>query len=158
MVPNSHLKCWHLVGLNIKAWISSLIERPVVWLLLNNKLSIYRSFNKQVIAQNLTLTIKRSSISRMKCSSFQYSQQCLSSPVCPRWWGSAVSFCGTQGASHSSWWDLLNCQTLKCPAPQSDPPAAHGSALSFLRPYKETMIIRISILLNSRLIGKNLQL
>lgn len=51
MVPNSHLKGWHLVSLNIKAWISSRIERPVVWLLLNNKLSRIESFNKQVTSQ-----------------------------------------------------------------------------------------------------------
>lgn len=65
---------------------------------------------------------------------WRYSQQCLSSPVCPHWWDSVVSFCGTEGASHSSWWDLPGCRTLRCPAPRSDLPAAPGSALSFPRP------------------------
>lgn len=53
MVSNSHLKCWHLVGLNIKAWIPSLIERPIVRLLLNNKLTVYRPFIKQMNPQHL---------------------------------------------------------------------------------------------------------
>lgn len=64
MVQNSHLKSWHLVGLNIKAWISSLIERPVVWFLLNNKSSIYGPFNKHVYPTEFdTTTMKTSSIS-----------------------------------------------------------------------------------------------
>ncbi len=40
---HTHLKCWHLVGLHIKAWIPALVQWPIVWLLLDEKVC-FKSF------------------------------------------------------------------------------------------------------------------
>lgn len=38
MSSGTHLECWHLVGLDVKPRIPALIQRPIVWLLLDNML------------------------------------------------------------------------------------------------------------------------